>query len=551
MKKNALFFLVLVLVWVFEGTLGASTNWEYEYYFPHVVSYPEFYPAHHGYTNLHVIIARDGTSYKIDQDGDGIYEEQYSNLPSGQIDHFGRTNWPHPAGNLSIGGSIQSTEPLQIILQFGINHFSTYDAGYMTASLIPTDLWGNTFFVTSNSTYLYIFAQSQTQVNVSPPGQNPTVYSIASRSNLKLSDIDSGTSIVADNPVYVLAVNCQPDQNFPWMYNVLPVSMLGNEYYHDSTYGEVDISWPWPTEPKLWVTAVTDGSIVKIDENKDGYPEYVFSLNEGESIQYTDPVQEAHIRSNNKIYVASVENWAAPFRGKYGGTSTEYIPTSSYGTDYALYDVRAWREIPEHNPRIFIVASENNTKVDVDFGWDGTDTFKYLNKGCLWAILWPDGISSVAHITSDKDIQVIYRTDLSHPHHPGVMVSYTAVPLDMYKGIEAAIDIDPDTLNLKSKGRWVTAYVELPEAYDVGEIDVSTVTITEIDEMELTDPVSAEARPTSIGDEDGDGMADLMVKFNRQGLMGYLEAGERLITISGALNDGTKLQGSDTIRVIH
>lgn len=46
-------------------------------------------------------------------------------------------------------------------------------------------------------------------------------------------------------------------------------------------------------------------------------------------------------------------------------------------------------------------------------------------------------------------------------------------------------------------------------------------------------------------------ITDLMVKFDRQALIGYLEAGERLLTISGALNGGTRLQGSDTIRVIH
>jgi hypothetical protein len=37
------------------------------------------------------------------------------------------------------------------------------------------------------------------------------------------------------------------------------------------------------------------------------------------------------------------------------------------------------------------------------------------------------------------------------------------------------IDIDPDTLNLKSKIKWVTAYIELPGGYDVADIDVGTV----------------------------------------------------------------------------
>lgn len=43
--------------------------------------------------------------------------------------------------------------------------------------------------------------------------------------------------------------------------------------------------------------------------------------------------------------------------------------------------------------------------------------------------------------------------------------------------IPAAIDIDPNTLNWISKGRWITCYIELPEGYDVGDIDVSTITL--------------------------------------------------------------------------
>ena len=38
------------------------------------------------------------------------------------------------------------------------------------------------------------------------------------------------------------------------------------------------------------------------------------------------------------------------------------------------------------------------------------------------------------------------------------------------KSIEAICDINPNKLNLKSKGRWITVYLELPENYDVNDI---------------------------------------------------------------------------------
>jgi hypothetical protein len=105
------------------------------------------------------------------------------------------------------------------------------------------------------------------------------------------------------------------------------------------------------------------------------------------------------------------------------------------------------------------------------------------------------------------------------------------------------IDFDPDTLNLQSKGKWVTTYIKLPESYDVSYINVSTVV--------LNYQVHAEDHPTEIGDYDNDGIADLMVKFDRHAVEEILEVGEEVeVTVTGELIDGTQFEGTDTIRVI-
>jgi hypothetical protein len=111
--------------------------------------------------------------------------------------------------------------------------------------------------------------------------------------------------------------------------------------------------------------------------------------------------------------------------------------------------------------------------------------------------------------------------------------------------IHATIDIDPGTLNLKSKGKWVTGYIELPEGYDVSDINVSTIM--------LNGTVPAELRPTAIGDYDSDGVPDLMVKFNRTAvselmLSQSIKYGNVTLTITGELYDGTTFEGSDVIR---
>jgi len=109
--------------------------------------------------------------------------------------------------------------------------------------------------------------------------------------------------------------------------------------------------------------------------------------------------------------------------------------------------------------------------------------------------------------------------------------------------IEVAIDIKPDTLNLKSKGKWITCYIELPEGHNVDDIDISTIL--------LNDQVPAESHPTGIGDNDNDGVPDLMVKFDRSAVQQILQASDDVeIVVTGELNDGTPFEGSDMIRVI-
>ncbi len=111
--------------------------------------------------------------------------------------------------------------------------------------------------------------------------------------------------------------------------------------------------------------------------------------------------------------------------------------------------------------------------------------------------------------------------------------------------IPATIDVDPNTLNLKSKGKWITAYIELPEGNNVNDINVSTIKLKPGEE-----PVDLTA-PATIGDYDSDGISDLMVKFNRANVAANLVAGNEVkLTVTGKLIDGTAFEGNDTIRVI-
>jgi len=118
--------------------------------------------------------------------------------------------------------------------------------------------------------------------------------------------------------------------------------------------------------------------------------------------------------------------------------------------------------------------------------------------------------------------------------------------------VRTSIDIDPDTLNLKSKGRWITAYIELPEGYSVDAIDVPTIL--------LNDTISVDPEvPTQLEDYDTDGVPDLMVKFDRAAVITWLgtvdygedpgKSVEVTLVITGEVT-GTPFEGADTVRLL-
>jgi len=107
--------------------------------------------------------------------------------------------------------------------------------------------------------------------------------------------------------------------------------------------------------------------------------------------------------------------------------------------------------------------------------------------------------------------------------------------------------IIPATVDFKpwNKGKWISAYIELPEPHSVSDIDVSTV--------KLNDTISAPLKPSGIGDYDNDGIPDLMVKFDTAEILvwlammgcpvrgGYYHV---TLTITGKLTDGKFFKGS-------
>jgi len=117
-------------------------------------------------------------------------------------------------------------------------------------------------------------------------------------------------------------------------------------------------------------------------------------------------------------------------------------------------------------------------------------------------------------------------------------------PLSSAFNLTATVDIKPDTLNVNMRGRWITAYIGLPEGYNVSDIEPSTILLEGLFSHQWS----------SIEGE------VLMVKFDASSLTDYLlgqlyhmglERTSIELKVTGQLKDGTSFEGIDTITVMN
>ena len=139
------------------------------------------------------------------------------------------------------------------------------------------------------------------------------------------------------------------------------------------------------------------------------------------------------------------------------------------------------------------------------------------------------------------------------------IVALLGKPYPVLCVVPATVRIEPETLNLASNGEWVTAYIELPEGYNVTDIDVNTVCLGTVPAENDTQYDFVTDPDSYLMDHDGDGIMERMVKFDRAAVIAYFDeigyAGDtgkhKLVELSvtGEVA-GTSFEGSDTIKVI-
>jgi len=179
---------------------------------------------------------------------------------------------------------------------------------------------------------------------------------------------------------------------------------------------------------------------------------------------------------------------------------------------------------------------------------------------------WDDGYPSGGNYWSDYTIRYPsaqeldgsgiwdkpYVIDENNQDNYPLMNPWTPTP----PTIMASLDIDPDTFNLRSKGQWITAYVQLPEGYDAADIEATTITLNGTIRPVLDLKYDFVTNSSEyLVDHNNDGVLERMAKFNRTRVSEYtisegIMHGNVALTLTGQLTDGTLFEGSKVIRVM-
>lgn len=208
------------------------------------------------------------------------------------------------------------------------------------------------------------------------------------------------------------------------------------------------------------------------------------------------------------------------------------------------YAVWEWEDPNDGDTEIIFYDSEktiqltDNTTPDVNpqiFGkrvvWQGWD----VNDGD-WEIFFYNGCI-VQQLTNDA-------FDDTYPKISDSLIIWEAWDgndweiKSAYVPVPAGIKVTPQSLNLKSKGKWITVHLKLPEGMTASQVNKSSLLL-----MNQV-PVSKV--------RNGDTPRKLTLKFNREAVQSLLTLGPEVdIFFTGQLKDGTVIDASDTIKVIN
>jgi hypothetical protein len=238
-----------------------------------------------------------------------------------------------------------------------------------------------------------------------------------------------------------------------------------------------------------------------------------------------------------RLYVLTTEGDLVVYDIVPGSPSENEVTDSSRGRGGKVVSMNApgtllYMTLQNDQVLVFSVEVPSNVSVIEEAGTEGISELTLIKELSLGSDLGPivfdptgSGLALVSN-AGDKEVLILNTSDVS------------AGPL------EAAIRVTPRTLNLKSRGRWVTGSIELTPSppFLAQDIDISTVL--------LNGAVPAEPDRWVIEDVNQNGIDELIVNFDRALVQSVLPQGDSVeVVITGTAGTRT-FAGLDTIRTI-
>jgi hypothetical protein len=139
-----------------------------------------------------------------------------------------------------------------------------------------------------------------------------------------------------------------------------------------------------------------------------------------------------------------------------------------------------------------------------------------------------------------------YDVTATTPHFSDYAVGYSPEA--------ATVDTNPKIVNKKARGQYITVYLEFPGGgYSPSDVDVSTVRLQAIAPVTSARLHVVPGSPTAVGDGNGNGIPDVMVKFDRATVQGWFADNASVtLRVDGRFTDAHSFTGTDTsVRVIN
>lgn len=229
--------------------------------------------------------------------------------------------------------------------------------------------------------------------------------------------------------------------------------------------------------------------------------------------------------------------WSGPWLGGFQPDGSPEPAGNWHWITSETWDYTDWIDWPED---LFL-----DCPVNFSIDYEPSDSCGYDETYVMMNLLGVAGW----HDVSETGMQIGFEIPPAPP------VPYVGFIVE-YESVAALIDIDPDTLNTNSHGRWITAYITFLDEFDVSDIDPASITIQSVvgatcGDLEVSLPADTANFTPQVGDRDEDGIPDLTVKFDRQALLAFgLCEDDVSITVTGSLTEGALFIGMDQIRVI-